>query len=60
MKEYKATFKVEHRRVFNSYYTFEKETVKASTFKEAREKIRNKYNNISNIIIEEIKEKERE
>jgi hypothetical protein len=58
MKKYKVTYIQHYVLLFRSRETKEEEIVEANTFKEAREIIRNKYQNISNINIEEIHEEE--
>lgn len=58
MKKYKVTYIQHYVLLFKSRETKEEEIIEANTFKEAREIIRNKYKNISNIVIEQIHEEE--
>ena len=54
MKKYKVTYIQHYVFLFGSRETKEEEIIEANTFREAREIIRSKYQNISNINIEEI------
>lgn len=58
MKKYKVTYIQHYVLLFTSRETKHEEIIEANTFKEAREIIRNKYKNISNIVIEQIHEEE--
>lgn len=58
MKKYKVTYIQHYVLLFWSRETKEEEIIEANTFREAREIVRNKYKNISNIVIEQIYEEE--
>ena len=58
MKKYKVTYIQHYVLLYYSRQTKKEEIIEAETFKQAREIIRNKYKNISNIVIEQIHEEE--
>ena len=54
MKKYKVTYIQNYLLTFRSHKTKKEEIIEAETFRQVREIIRNKYKNISNIVIENI------
>lgn len=56
MKKYRVIFIQHNNNLFRSNEKIKEEIVEAETFKQAREIIRTKYRNISNITVEELKE----